>query len=142
MIPLVPKILILDPIYIYYDINCKFYNHFMDILEQMESPIAAKIVPVIGELHVHAHERLCQILLHPKMVPGTGLTDGEELERLWSRSGKLHHIVKEQSPDNRRQQLDDHYQHEFAKKEADLSRELKRKQLETEEGLQVMINLI
>lgn len=127
----------LDPIYIYYDINCRYYNHFMNLLEEKDIPLGHRIIPVIGEMHVYGHERLCQVTLNPKMTPGTGMCEGEAGERLWSRSGKFHHIVKEQSPDNRREQLDDHFLHEYTLKDAGISRELKRKEVEAKEGLQV-----
>lgn len=92
----------------------------MDLLDGMNSDIGRRIVPVIGEMHVHAHERLCQILLNPKMIVGTGLCECEAAERIWSRSGKYHHIVKEMAPDTRREQLDDHFQHEFNLNENDM----------------------
>jgi hypothetical protein len=40
-------------------------------------------------MHAYAHEWACQLVFNPRLREGLGLTDGEGVERLWSRMRKL-----------------------------------------------------
>jgi hypothetical protein len=40
-------------------------------------------------MHAYAHEWACQLIFNPRLCEGLGLTDGEGVERLWSRLRKL-----------------------------------------------------
>lgn len=44
-----------------------------------------RVLFVTPALHAYAHQWACQIVFSPRMKPGLGLTDGEGVERLWSR---------------------------------------------------------
>ena len=45
-------------------------------------------------MHAYAHQWACQIVYNPRMRDGFGLTDGEGVERLWSRLRKLIGITR------------------------------------------------
>jgi hypothetical protein len=40
-------------------------------------------------MHAYRHEMSCQLAYNPRMQLGLGLTDGESVERAWSRLRKL-----------------------------------------------------
>lgn len=40
-------------------------------------------------MHSYGHQWSCQLVYNPRLQCGTGLTDGEGVERLWSRLRKL-----------------------------------------------------
>ncbi len=40
-------------------------------------------------MHAYGHQWTCQLAYNPRLKPGLGLTDGEGVERLWSRLRKL-----------------------------------------------------
>lgn len=40
---------------------------------------------VTPAMHAYAHQWACQIVFNPRLKKGLGLTDGEGVERLWSR---------------------------------------------------------
>ncbi|KAH7916931.1 hypothetical protein BV22DRAFT_970048, partial [Leucogyrophana mollusca] len=40
-------------------------------------------------MHAYGHEWSCQLVYNPRMAPGLGLSDGEGVERLWSRYTRL-----------------------------------------------------
>lgn len=45
-------------------------------------------------MHAYAHQWSCQLVYNPRLRPGLGLTDGEGVERLWSRMRKLIGITR------------------------------------------------
>ena len=45
-------------------------------------------------MHAYGHQWSCQLAFNPQMQPGSGLTDGEGVERLWSRLRKLIGITR------------------------------------------------
>lgn len=114
----------------------------MEVVETENPALFDRIVPVIPEMHVKCHDVSCQYMLHPKRVPGTGMTDGEGTERLWSWLHKLHHLVKEQSAENRREQLCDSLQHLTRKKLLAIGTELNRKHNYATEGLQTSLMIL
>lgn len=40
-------------------------------------------------MHAYGHQWSCQLVYNPRLREGFGLTDGEGVERLWSRMRKL-----------------------------------------------------
>ena len=50
--------------------------------------------------HAYAHNSHCQYLYSPRHRIGFGLSDGENLERLWSFLGKFCHTTKEMNAAN------------------------------------------
>lgn len=45
-------------------------------------------------MHAYGHEWACQLAFNPRLRVGLGLTDGEGVERLWSRLRKLIGITR------------------------------------------------
>ena len=43
----------------------------------------------ISAMHAYGHQWACQLIYNPRFREGVGLTDGEGVERLWSRMRKL-----------------------------------------------------
>jgi len=58
-------------------------------------------------MHCYGHGGCCLRLLHPKRNEDFGLGDGEASERLWSKFGRYHNILKEMSPVKRTEMLED-----------------------------------
>lgn len=45
-------------------------------------------------MHAYGHQWACQLVYNPRLRVGLGLTDGEGVERLWSRLRKLIGITR------------------------------------------------
>jgi len=58
-------------------------------------------------LHAQGHGNACLRALHPSRNDGQGMADGEGSERVWSRAGRYHIIVKEMGPVKRLEMLED-----------------------------------
>lgn len=48
-------------------------------------------------MHAYRHQWSCQLVYNPRLCRGLGLTDGEGVERIWSRLRKLIPIVRTSS---------------------------------------------
>jgi hypothetical protein len=57
--------------------------------EILASTIITRVAFATSAMHAYAHQWSCQLLYNPRLHPGLGLTDGEGVERLWSRLRKL-----------------------------------------------------
>ena len=49
----------------------------------------ARVMFATSAMHAYAHQWECQLVFSPRMQDGLGLTDGEGVERLWSRLRRL-----------------------------------------------------
>jgi hypothetical protein len=47
-------------------------------------------------MHAYGHQWSCQLVYNPRLRAGLGLTDGEGVERIWSRIRKLIPIERSQ----------------------------------------------
>lgn len=70
--------------------------------------------------HSYAHESSCQYVYNPRNKEGMGLTDGENIERLWSYLGRFSKMSKEMSAANRTDLLSDALYHYCTLKESKL----------------------
>ena len=61
--------------------------------------------------HAYAHDAFCQFKYSPRNQIGFGLTDGENVERLWSFLGQFSKMSKEMSSANRTDLLADALSH-------------------------------
>ncbi|KAL0568063.1 hypothetical protein V5O48_013924 [Marasmius crinis-equi] len=87
-----------------YDIGCQF----CETLRRSPLEDLAKeenLVILIGLLHAHAHNRLCQLDFLMTYVRGAGLEDLEVLERLFSQSNALAAATRHASTFHRRQMI-------------------------------------
>ncbi|KAJ6548084.1 hypothetical protein B0H10DRAFT_1728956, partial [Mycena sp. CBHHK59/15] len=48
-----------------------------------------RVAFVINAMHAFGHQWVCQLVYSPRLRRGMGLTDGEGVERFWSRIRKL-----------------------------------------------------
>lgn len=51
----------------------------------LPNDLADRIMFITPAMHAYAHQWACQIVFNPRLKKGAGLTDGEGVERLWSR---------------------------------------------------------
>lgn len=56
----------------------------------LEGDLASRVTYATTAMHAYSHQWSCQIIFNPRMKPGAGLSDGEGVERLWSR---LRHLI-------------------------------------------------
>jgi Kyakuja-Dileera-Zisupton transposase len=64
---------------------------------------------MVGAFHGHAHNRKCQLDWHPMYIPGTGHTEGEGCEHIFSSSNELARSTRHASPFHRRQTIEEHF---------------------------------
>jgi hypothetical protein len=62
--------------------------------------------------HASDHELACQVTHSLTYKSGAGRTDGEGIERLWSRTNGMANSTKEQGEGSRRDNLDDKFDFE------------------------------
>ncbi|KAH0828586.1 hypothetical protein J3R83DRAFT_2888, partial [Lanmaoa asiatica] len=71
-----------------YDIGCAFAKTAGS--SSIEARIQAlNLQFMVGTFHEHAHNCLCQLDWHPMYIEGTGNTEGEGCEHVFSASNKL-----------------------------------------------------
>ncbi|KAG1717768.1 hypothetical protein EDD22DRAFT_793253 [Suillus occidentalis] len=64
---------------------------------------------MVGAFHGHAHNRRCQIDWHPMYIYGTGHTEGEGCEHVFSSSNELARSTRHASPFHRHQAIEQHF---------------------------------
>ncbi|KAG2034009.1 hypothetical protein BDR03DRAFT_870812 [Suillus americanus] len=64
---------------------------------------------MVGAFHGHAHNRRCQIDWHPLYIDGTGHTEGEGCEHIFSSSNELARGTRHASPFHRHQAIEQHF---------------------------------
>ncbi|KAL3884204.1 hypothetical protein ACJMK2_030423 [Sinanodonta woodiana] len=87
-----------------YDIACMLHKHLKKNVKNDILDWVSFCVPVF---HSFAHNMSCQLQYGQRNVTGTGLTDGEGMERLWSYLRCFSKITKEMNLDNRQDLLVD-----------------------------------
>ncbi|KAJ7593150.1 hypothetical protein C8J56DRAFT_780606, partial [Mycena floridula] len=72
----------------FYDIGCVLSRSVAkyDILPLW---ISQRLLFLTSAMHAYGHQWSCQLIYNPRLKAGIGLTDGEGVERLWSRFRKL-----------------------------------------------------
>ncbi|KZT28316.1 hypothetical protein NEOLEDRAFT_1058906, partial [Neolentinus lepideus HHB14362 ss-1] len=76
-----------------YDVGCVIDRslHLYDIL----SPdVVSRLMFATSAMHAYGHQWSCQLVYNPRLRHGLGLTDGEGVERLWSRLRKLISVTR------------------------------------------------
>lgn len=92
-------------IVMFYDVNCQYYPHTL-VTAPYVDPLF-QITAAQPTWHCLSHEEDCQLIYHPLRIPRCGLVDGECTERLWSKLGPFHNMVKEMLPSTRHEQIED-----------------------------------
>ncbi|KAJ7753859.1 hypothetical protein B0H16DRAFT_1316820, partial [Mycena metata] len=117
---------------IWYDIVCQWWKELMERMALLPALVRAfliipMIVFVIPKLHIHAHTLLCNVLYSLNLVPGSGQTDGEGIERPWSNIGGIASSTRIQGPGARHDTIDDHWSHWNWQKLVSLAATLRRR---------------
>ncbi|KAG1783913.1 hypothetical protein EV702DRAFT_958142 [Suillus placidus] len=64
---------------------------------------------MVGAFHGHAHNRKCQLDWHPMYIPGTGHSEGEGCEHIFSASNALARGTRHASTFHRHQVIEQHF---------------------------------
>lgn len=91
-----------------YDIGCAFANtaRSSTIGTRIQ---ALKLRFMVGAFHGHAHNRLCQLDWHPMYIEGTGHTEGEGCEHVFSASNELARSTRHATRFHRHQAIEEHF---------------------------------
>ncbi|KNZ79946.1 hypothetical protein J132_08423 [Termitomyces sp. J132] len=71
-----------------YDVACVL-DRSLHMYDFLSTDITKRMLFATSAMHAYAHQWACQIIYNPRIRTGVGLTDGEGVERLWSRMRKL-----------------------------------------------------
>ncbi|KAF7298476.1 CxC2 domain-containing protein [Mycena kentingensis (nom. inval.)] len=80
-----------------------------DIACQWGKDLKNRLLSLPPLMHINAHIWLCRVLFHLSLIPGSGATDGEGIERLWAAIAGLAGSTKLSGHGARADQLDDHW---------------------------------
>jgi hypothetical protein len=91
-----------------YDIGCAFTK---TLANSSVGPLAKNLNlrMMVGAFHGHAHNRRCQLDWHPMYIEGTGLTEGEGCEHIFSSSNDLARSTRHASLFHRQQTIEEHF---------------------------------
>jgi hypothetical protein len=103
-----------------YDIGCTFSK---TLGNSNIGPQAAEknFRLMVGAFHGYAHNRRCQLSWHPLYIKGTGLTEGEGCEHVFSSSNDVARNTRHATRFHRQQAIDEHFKFWDADKYALLS---------------------
>ncbi|KAG6810053.1 hypothetical protein H0H92_013548 [Tricholoma furcatifolium] len=76
-----------------YDVGCVL-NRSLQNYDFLSQNIMNRLLLATSVMHAFVHQWACQIANNPRLRTGLGLTDGEGVERLWSRMRKLIGITR------------------------------------------------
>ncbi|KAH7092859.1 hypothetical protein BKA62DRAFT_745289 [Auriculariales sp. MPI-PUGE-AT-0066] len=77
-----------------YDIGCVTSRVIQLVLRHTHAGMRERLVFATSAMHAYVHQWSCQLGFNPRLQPGFGLTDGEGVERLWSRMRDLISILR------------------------------------------------
>ena len=103
-----------------YDIHCQYIKNLrtrlrdefgvtLENLESIDVAILPKIVALVGKYHLAMHKGECRHKHSLHFVPGSCMSDGEHLERVWAITNAVARRTKEMSAGHRYDLLNDHY---------------------------------
>ncbi|KAI0654518.1 hypothetical protein C8Q70DRAFT_1047971 [Cubamyces menziesii] len=103
-----------------YDIHCQYIKNLrtrlrdefgvtLENLESIDVAILPKIVALVGKYHLAMHKGECRHKHSLHFVPGSCMSDGEHLERVWAITNAVARRTKEMSAGHRHDLLNDHY---------------------------------
>lgn len=73
---------------------CTLFTHDWLQYDILPSNIVERLLLATSAMHAYAHQWSCQIVYNPRLRKGLGLSDGEGVERLWSKMRKLIGITR------------------------------------------------
>ncbi|KAK6321850.1 hypothetical protein J4Q44_G00088260 [Coregonus suidteri] len=80
--------------FLHYDIACQLKPH----LQKNSPSLMVDTTFAVPVFHAYAHDADCQVTDGTRYVTGSGLAEGEQMERLWSYLRKFGKITKEMTP--------------------------------------------
>ncbi|KAF7301156.1 CxC2 domain-containing protein [Mycena indigotica] len=97
-----------------YDIVCQWIKKLIERLANLPPLVRLRLALglirfAIPKMHIKGHLILCQILFSLMLILGSGMTDGEGIERPWSMIGGIAGSTRVCGPGARWDQLDDHW---------------------------------
>ncbi|XP_071832068.1 uncharacterized protein [Apostichopus japonicus] len=113
-------------LFVLYDIACKLESHLKIVDNSVaadDEPILPRVTLAVPAFHVYGPKPSCQMKYSPRRVSGFALSDGEQVERLWSFLRRFASITKEMTPSNRVDALTDaliHYRRRIIRNLPDL----------------------
>ncbi|KAJ7917138.1 hypothetical protein B0H13DRAFT_1608630 [Mycena leptocephala] len=78
-----------------YDIGC-VTDHSVNKYPILGESLHKNIRFIINHMHSYRHRWLCQLIYGPRFALGAGLTDHEDVERIWSRTRKMVPLTRSQ----------------------------------------------
>ncbi|KAG1718190.1 hypothetical protein EDB19DRAFT_1899512 [Suillus lakei] len=93
---------------------------------------------MVGTFHGHAHNQRCQLDWHPMYIPGTGHTEGEGCEHIFSTSNELACSTRHVNHFHRHQAIEEHFAFWDADKYAALSNYLWNHYLDALKSVQLL----
>ncbi|KIK35771.1 hypothetical protein CY34DRAFT_95512, partial [Suillus luteus UH-Slu-Lm8-n1] len=91
-----------------YDIGCAFSKTLTNsTLGPCTHSLGFRMM--VGAFHGHAHNRRCQLDWHPMYIPGTGHTEGEGCEHIFSASNELARSTRHANRFHRHQAIEEHF---------------------------------
>lgn len=91
-----------------YDIGCAFSKTLTNSsLGKQACDLEFRLM--VGAFHGHAHNRKCQLDWHPMYIPGTGHTEGEGCEHIFSASNELAWGTRHATSFHRWQTIEEHF---------------------------------
>ena len=91
-----------------YDIGCAF-SQTLENSSLSEKVKDALFRMMVGAFHGHAHNRTCQLSWHPLYIQGTGRTEGEGCEHVFSSSNDLARGTRHATRFHRHQSIEEHF---------------------------------
>ncbi|KAI0640393.1 hypothetical protein C8Q79DRAFT_921614 [Trametes meyenii] len=103
-----------------YDIHCQYIKNlrkrlesqFGVVLGELDSIVSAELpelIAAIGKYHLCMHKGDCRYKHSLHFLPGSCMTDGETLERIWAVTNAIARRTREMSAGHRHDVLNDHY---------------------------------
>jgi hypothetical protein len=91
-----------------YDIGCAFETTLRNSTLGPRA-LALNFRLMVGAFHGHAHNWLCQLSWHPLYIQGTGHSEGEGCEHVFSSSNDLARHTRYASRFHRHQSIQEHF---------------------------------
>jgi hypothetical protein len=97
-----------------YDIVCQWWKYLLERMQKLPPLVRMTLILemfrfVIPKMHIHAHTMECQVKFSLNLVPGSGQTDGEGIERPWASISAIATSTRVSGPGARHDSLDDHW---------------------------------
>ncbi|KAJ7059918.1 hypothetical protein C8F01DRAFT_1254005 [Mycena amicta] len=97
-----------------YNIVCQWWKQLKERLLELPPLVQLRLALdfvrlVVPKMHINGHTLSCQVKYSLNLVPGSGQTDAEGIERAWAVVGGLAGSTRLMGPGSRSDSLDDHW---------------------------------